>query len=69
MRSFAAPRLVFGGIFQPTAGAVGYILSPLRGFVRAKVMCTIVGAELHWFEAHGIGKRKMKLKRVLKQYE
>ena len=30
---------------------------------------TIADAELHWFEAHGIGKRKMKLKRVLKEYE
>jgi hypothetical protein len=26
---------------------------------------TIVEAELHWFEAHGIGKRKMKIKRLL----
>ena len=23
------------------------------------------GAELHWYEAHGIGKRKMKIKRFL----
>ena len=26
---------------------------------------TIAEAELHWFEAHGIGKRKMKVKRVI----
>jgi hypothetical protein len=26
---------------------------------------TISEAELHWFEAHGIGKRLMKVKRVL----
>ena len=26
---------------------------------------TIAEAELHWFEAHGIGKRKMKIKRLL----
>jgi hypothetical protein len=26
---------------------------------------TITEAELHWFEAHGIGKRKMKIKRLL----
>ena len=26
---------------------------------------TIADAELHWFEAHGIGKRKMKIKRLL----
>jgi hypothetical protein len=25
----------------------------------------IVEAELHWYEAHGIGKRKMKIKRFL----
>ncbi len=30
---------------------------------------TIADAELHWFEAHGIGKRKIKLKRVLKRHE
>ena len=26
---------------------------------------TIAEAELHWFEAHGIGKRRMKIKRLL----
>jgi hypothetical protein len=26
---------------------------------------TITEAELHWFEAHGIGKRRMKFKRLL----
>jgi len=26
---------------------------------------TVAEAELHWFEAHGIGKRKMKIKRFL----
>ena len=26
---------------------------------------TISDAEVHWFEAHGLGKRKMKIKRVL----
>jgi hypothetical protein len=26
---------------------------------------TICEAELHWFEAHGLGKRRMKIKRVL----
>ncbi len=26
----------------------------------------VVDAELHWYEAHGIGKRKMKIKRYLK---
>jgi len=26
---------------------------------------TIADAELHWFEAHGIGKRRMKIKRLL----
>jgi len=25
----------------------------------------VVDAELHWYEAHGIGKRKMKIKRYL----
>jgi len=26
---------------------------------------TITEAEVHWFEAHGIGKRRMKIKRLL----
>ena len=26
---------------------------------------TITEAELHWFEAHGIGKRRLKIKRLL----
>jgi len=26
---------------------------------------TIAEVELHWFEAHGIGKRRMKIKRLL----
>lgn len=26
---------------------------------------TITEAEVHWFEAHGIGKRKMKIKRLI----
>lgn len=26
---------------------------------------TLAEAELHWFEAHGIGKRRMKIKRLL----
>ena len=26
---------------------------------------TLAEAELHWFEAHGIGKRKMKIKRLI----
>lgn len=28
---------------------------------------TIAEAELHWFEAHGIGKRRMKIKRLLSE--
>jgi hypothetical protein len=26
---------------------------------------TIVTAEIHWYEAHGIGKRELKIKRIL----
>lgn len=26
---------------------------------------TLAEAELHWFEAHGIGKRRMKIKRLI----
>lgn len=27
---------------------------------------TMTEAEIHWFEAHGIGKRRMKIKRLIK---
>lgn len=27
----------------------------------------VLDAELHWYEAHGIGKRKMKIKRLIEQ--
>jgi hypothetical protein len=28
---------------------------------------TIAEAEVHWFEAHGIGKRRMKIKRLIER--
>ena len=38
----------------------------LKGFVTVRLTDgTIHTAELHWYEAHGIGRRKMKVKRVL----
>ena len=29
-------------------------------------MDTMINAEVHWYEAHGIGKREFKIKRYLK---
>jgi hypothetical protein len=38
----------------------------LKGFATVRLDDgTIAEAELHWFEAHGIGRRKMKVKRLL----
>jgi len=38
----------------------------LKGFAKVKLQSGhIRKAELHWYEAHGIGKRKMKIKRFL----
>jgi hypothetical protein len=38
----------------------------LKGFATVRLEDgTITEAELHWFEAHGIGKRRMKIKRLL----
>ena len=38
----------------------------LKGFATVRLEDgTIAEAELHWFEAHGIGKRRMKIKRLL----
>jgi hypothetical protein len=38
----------------------------LKGFATVRFDDgTIAEAEVHWFEAHGIGKRRMKIKRLL----
>ena len=38
----------------------------LKGFGKVRLQSgNIRKAELHWYEAHGIGKRKMKIKRFL----
>lgn len=39
----------------------------LRGFARVRFDDgTIVAAEIHWYEASGIGRRDFKLKRILR---
>ena len=38
----------------------------LKGVVRVRLASgTVRLAEVHWYEAHGIGRRKMKVKRFL----
>jgi len=38
----------------------------LKGFGRVRLPDgTVRGAEIHWFEAHGIGRKKMRIKRFL----
>lgn len=38
----------------------------LKGIARIRLADgTIAEAEIHWFDAHGIGKRRMKIKRLL----
>jgi hypothetical protein len=38
----------------------------LKGYVKVRLPDgTIRPAELHWFEAHGIGRKKMRIKRFL----
>ena len=38
----------------------------LKGIARVRLTSgNVCHAELHWYEAHGIGKRKMKIKRLL----
>ncbi|HEX7192452.1 MAG TPA: hypothetical protein VF381_12865 [Thermoanaerobaculia bacterium] len=38
----------------------------VKGFATVRFMNgTVAEAELHWYEAHGIGKRLMKVKRVI----
>ena len=37
-----------------------------KGFARVRLFDdTIHKAEVHWYEAHGVGKRKLKIKRYL----
>lgn len=38
-----------------------------RAWIRLKSTHEVQYAELHWYEAHGIGRRDMKRKRVLKR--
>jgi len=39
-----------------------------KGFARVRLPDgTVRSAELHWYEAHGIGKKKMKLKKLLQR--
>jgi hypothetical protein len=38
----------------------------MKGFASVRLPDgTIADAEIHWFEAHGIGKRRMKIKRLV----
>ncbi len=37
----------------------------LKGFARVSIGGQIRKAEVHWYEAHGIGKKKFKIKRFL----
>jgi hypothetical protein len=38
----------------------------LKGIARVRLADgTIAEAEIHWFEAHGIGKRRMKVKQLI----
>lgn len=38
----------------------------VKGFATVKLGdCTICKSEIHWFEAHGIGRKDFKIKRVI----
>jgi hypothetical protein len=41
----------------------------LKGIARVRLSDdALCNAELHWYEAHGIGKRDIKIKRILDEY-
>ena len=41
----------------------------LKGIARVRLPDrTICRAEIHWYEAHGIGKKDIKIKRILDEY-
>ena len=38
----------------------------LKGFAEVRLVDgTVAAAELHWYEAHGVGRREVKVKRLL----
>ena len=40
----------------------------MKGIATARLSSgRVVDVELHWYEAHGVGKRRMKIKRYLRQ--
>ncbi len=40
----------------------------MKGFAKLRLFTgEIVEAELHWYEAHGIGKEELKIKRIVKK--
>ena len=42
----------------------------LKGIAKIKLKDgKICLAEIHWYEAHGIGKKEFKIKRILKEFE
>lgn len=36
-----------------------------KGFAKVKINDTTVETEIHWYEAHGIGKVEMKIKQII----
>ncbi|WP_420372264.1 hypothetical protein [Microcystis aeruginosa] len=56
LHNWDAPKAQFGGRRWRKLKGVGLVQFP-NGEIRK--------AELHWYESHGIGRRKMKVKRVL----
>jgi len=58
------PRIRMLGLLQKRYGRGRW--RKLKGVANVRLNDgTIRPAELHWFEAHGIGKRKMRIKRYL----
>ncbi len=37
----------------------------LKGKARIKLYDKIVAAEIHWYEAHGIGRKEFKIKKII----
>ena len=72
---FATMALVLPEIPEAALDAVAAVSAPLRprgrwlkkkGFVRVQLEDgTIRRAKVHWYEAHGIGKKEIKLKRLV----
>jgi hypothetical protein len=62
----AQPRIAFGASRRCGNGTAGSVGAKLKGDATVRLASgSLRWAEIHWYEAHGVGKRGLKIKRFL----